>query len=161
MSLIPWKNKGQTEPSRSLMTQFRTEMDRLFDRFFRDPWGGLDEAFHALGSWHPSLDVTEDDKHVTVRADLPGVDPEDMNLSVTRTALTLSGEKREEREEKKGMAFWAERRFGSFYRQIQLPAEVDDKDVDAQYENGVLTVRLRKLHTESPRKVQIKVSNRR
>lgn len=155
MSLIPWRGKrhetrGEVVP----LSAFRHEVDRLFDSFLREPFGWGEMGWNEW--WNPSLDVSEDEKSVTVRAEVPGVKPEDINLSVMGNTLVISGEKKES-EERKGDGFYqSERRFGSFRRDVMLPAGVDSEKVSAEYAHGVLTVRLEKSPDALPKKIPVK-----
>ena len=82
------------------MVSLRSEMDRLFDSFLREPFGAMDWPHWGAGKWSPAVDVAEDDKEVTVRAELPGIDPKDLDVTVVGNQLILSGEKRESSETK-------------------------------------------------------------
>lgn len=161
MNLIPWKSKrsgnGAREASADTsLSQFRHEVDRLFDRFFEDPFGGLREPPAPLGGWAPSLDVVETDKGVVVKAEVPGVDPKDIDITISGNVLTLSGEKSESTEEKGDSWYHSERRFGMFRRSVQLPSYVDTEKVSAEYVNGELTIRLDRLSSVAPKRVPVK-----
>ena len=80
------------------MVALRGEMDRLFDSFFREPFGAMDWPPWGSGKWSPAIDVAENDKELTVRAELPGIDPKDLEVSVSGNQLVLSGEKKESSE---------------------------------------------------------------
>ena len=142
MNLIPWKNKRSSE-RRELapIGRMREEMDRLFENYFREGLGDrFDRLLAPLTGYGPSLDVTEDDKSITVKADLPGVEPADIDVRVSGDLLTISGEKKQEHEEKRAGYQYTERRFGSFQRSLRLPGEVAPDQVEADYRNGVLTI---------------------
>lgn len=160
MSLIPWKHR-ESAPARGELAPWaslRYEMDRLFDSFLREPFGWSESALVASASWLPTVDVSEGEGEVVVRSEIPGVKPEDLDISVAGNVLTLAGEKKEEHE-KKGKDFHqVESRFGSFRRQVQLPADVETDDVQADYANGVLTVRLRKTERGQPKKIAVSSS---
>lgn len=158
MALIPWKNKSDQSPDggASSMTEFRNEMNRLFDTFFREPFGSLSESFSSLGRWAPTVDVAETEKCVTVRAELPGVDPTDLDITVTGDRLTISGEKKETSERKEKDYFHRESRYGSFSRTVQLPVGVDAQQVTADYDNGVLTITLQKSPEAVAKKIPVK-----
>ena len=97
MALIPWKHRppkvGEAEVSP--LASLRNEMDRLFDTFAREPLAGIEWPFSALGRWTPAVDVTEEDKTLTIRAEVPGMKPEDFEVSVAGSQLVLAGEKME------------------------------------------------------------------
>lgn len=121
---------------------FRKEMDSLFDNFFR----GFDLQTFAgtSGAFSPKVDVTEDEKEIRVNAELPGMDEKDIDVSLSMNSLTISGEKREEKEEKGKGYYQMERSYGSFSRTIPLPAEIDESAVRANFKKGVLSITLPK-----------------
>ena len=133
---------------------FRSEMDRLMDRFFRDPWS--EGWFGPVAGWTPTLDVSATDAQVLVRVELPGVDPSDLDLSVTGNVLTISGEKKKLEEKDDGRCHHIERSFGSFRRSVQLPAEIDLESIVAASQQGVLTIAMNKTPEETPRKIEIR-----
>lgn len=145
----------------------RNEVDDLFDDFFRSGWRGWpmrnrrarDVAPHALAAM-PSLDVIDKESEVKLIADLPGLSEEDIDVQVTDSMLTISGEKKEEIDEgdKEGERYVSERRFGSFTRRISLPDGIDQDKIDATFRNGVLTVRLPKKAEarQAARKIEVK-----
>jgi HSP20 family protein len=160
MSLIPWKNKQREGSAGELapMAALRGEMDRLFDSFIREPLGMLDwPAFMGGEKWWPAVDVSESDKDVTVRAEIPGIDPKDLDVTVTGSQLVLSGEKKESTEKKEKGFYHGESRYGSFRRAIPLPNGIDSEHVDAQYADGVLTLKLQKTPSAATKKIEIKV----
>jgi len=161
MSLIPWRSKqrqGTAGETPSLAT-LRSEMDRLFDTFIREPFGSLEWPFIGQGKWAPAVDVSENDQEVIVHAELPGIDPKDLDVTLSGNQLVLTGEKKESAE-KSGKGFYrSEIRFGSFRRSVPLPEGIDPDNVDAQYANGVLTLRLKKLHAAAPKRIEVKLKS--
>lgn len=156
MSIIPWRGKRQDaefEPVRTL-DAFRAEMDRMFDRFLGGDWPFTRAG--GLGNWLPTVDVTETDREVTVRAEVPGLDPDDLDISVIGQVLTISGEKKESSEKKGEDYYHSERRFGSFRRSVSLPASVDSEKVSAKHKNGVVTIVLPKVESERPKRIPVK-----
>jgi HSP20 family protein len=133
---------------------FRNEMDELFDRFFSGEGNGM-----AQQTWAPRVDVKETEKEFQVKADLPGVDPKDIEISVVDGALTLRGEKREEKEEKKGNVHRTERFVGQFFREISLPPGADADKVNATSAKGVLTISIPKKPEAQPRKISVKAQD--
>ncbi len=155
MALIPWKTKRHEEQLPSTFGGFRTEMDRLFDSFLRDAAGWADR-WEIFGGGLP-LDVEETDKEVFVRAEIPGVKAEDINLSIHGDMLTITGEKKESTETQPEKGFvYQERRFGSFRRQVTLPCAVDENDVQAEYKDGVLSVHLKKSQEALPKHITVR-----
>lgn len=120
---------------------FRREMDRLFDDFFRAP------TTFRPGAWFGGdvrVDVSETDQEYEVKAELPGVEEKDVDVSLANNVLTIRGEKKSEREEKRKDYYLSERSFGSFRRDIPLGTDVDEDEVEARFDKGVLTIRLPK-----------------
>ncbi len=158
MALVPRKSRA-LGPRRQFgpLGALRTEMDRLFDTFLREPFGGLDWPSGSPGKWLPPIDVSEDDKEVVIRAELPGIDPKDLDVSVVGNQVTLRGEKKESSERKEKGYRQTETRYGSFHRTIPLPEDVDTEKIDAQYANGVLTLRLKKTAPTAAKRIEVKV----
>jgi len=130
-SLMPWTG----------LPNLRREMDRLFDRFL-EPEGG--ELPATLGEWVPSLDVSETKEAVVVKAEVPGMDPKDIHVTLQENFLTINGEKKQEKEEKDERHHRIERSYGAFTRSVRLSVAVDASKVDAKFKNGLLTVTLTK-----------------
>ena len=137
----------------------RRQMDRLFDEF-SDGFGltpfGRGALEESWGGYTPRVDLTEDEKAYTVTAELPGMDEKDVEVTLSDNALTLRGEKKHESEEKGKNFYRMERSYGSFQRVVPIPAEVDDKKIEATFKKGVLTVNLPK--TEAARKEEKKIT---
>ena len=143
-----------TKPAQGL-SMFRRELDRAFDRtlraFARDPWGALEDL---EPSWPPT-DVSEDEKSFSVRMDVPGLGPKDIDVEVSEDVLTVKGARKEEHEEWNGGTYRHERFYGSFARSITLPPSVDAEKVEAKYDKGVLTVTAPKVPGAEPKKVPV------
>jgi HSP20 family protein len=124
---------------------FRHEMDRLFDSFFAPSQFGR-AGFGGLGdfAFNPAVDLTENEKELRLRADLPGVNEKDVEISLDGDVLTIRGEKREERTEDGERRRFVERSYGSFERSIALPFTPKDEDIKADFKDGVLTVTAKK-----------------
>jgi HSP20 family protein len=120
-------------PGFGMLDPFRKGMEDLMDRFFGDDA----ETGRALKTWAPRVDVEETEKEFLVKADLPGVEPKNVEIAVEHGVLTVRGEKKEEKEEKKKDYHRVERFTGSFYRSVPLPAGVDAEKVTATSANGV------------------------
>ena len=104
----------------------------------------------------PSLDLAETDGALEVRMDVPGMEAKDIDIQVNGNLLTVSGERKEEREEKGKTYHRVERRTGSFSRSVTLPCPVEEEDVDAQYKNGILTIRMPKTEEAKAHKITVK-----
>lgn len=152
MNLIPWRKAEKTNGGMGTgITRLRDEMDQLFDQFFQDPWGAISRAAGQL-----AVDVTESDEEVRVVAELPGVDPKDVDINISGNMLTITGEKKQETEEKQRNYYFAERAFGRFQRSIELPSSVDPDKVDALYKNGTLTIHMAKRSDALRKKIEVK-----
>ena len=148
------KKYREDEPF-GLLSSFRDEMDRLFDDFF-SPWRGRG-LLPRETIWTPQLDVYEDENNIIVNVDVPGMKPEDIDISVSGNALSIRGEKKQE-EKKEGKDYYRmERAYGSFSRTVELPSTVDTKKINATYKDGVLEVVLPKVEEAKPQKIKIKV----
>lgn len=161
MALIPWRNKvrergpGETSPLATL----RTEIDRLFESFLREPLGGIDWPFGSERGWAPTVDIAEDEKEYTVLAEVPGLDPKDLEVSISGSHLILAGEKKESAERQGKDFYHAESRFGAFQRTIPLPDAVDPESVQAEYANGVLVVHLKKSAAAAAKRIDVEVKD--
>lgn len=161
MALIPWRNKSrQRAPAETTpLAALRGEVDRLFDSFLREPLAGLEWPFGSERGWAPAVDVAEDEQEVTVRAEIPGMDPKDLDVTITGNHLVLAGEKKESTE-KQGKGFYhSESRFGAFRRSIPLPEAVDPDNIEAEYAQGVLEIRLKKLPSASVKRIDVKTKD--
>jgi HSP20 family protein len=145
-NLVRW------DPVRDMMS-LREAMDRLFEESFVRPRGVLAPV---EGAATLALDVLESDDDVTVRASIPGVNPDDIDISVTGDVLTIKGETSEEREEKQGNYHLRERRYGAFQRSVNLPAPVNTDKAEAEFKNGVLTLTLPKVEEVKPKSIKIR-----
>lgn len=135
-----------------MFPSIQKQMNGLFENFFK----GFDlDAFH--GGFSPALDVSETDEAVVVKAEMPGIPVEDISISLIGDVLTLSGEKKDEKEEKGENCSRIERSFGSFSRSIQLPPYISADKVDASVKDGILTISIGKKPEVKPRKIEVKV----
>lgn len=139
-------------------------IERFFDDSFLDPFFMLapvtlrSRSMSTIGTMFPKVDVTETDTEIVVRANVPGIDPEKINIEVGDDYLSLSGAiEKEEKEEKKGKVYRYEREYGEFQRSFTLPARVKKDGVVAKAKNGVLTITLPKAEEERRAKVKIEV----
>lgn len=140
------------DPFREMLT-FRNMVDRMFD----DQFGRLTEG--TGNEWNLALDVSEADEGFVVKASLPGIKPEDVNITFENNVLTIQGETRDEQETKDQRYYLRERRYGTFSRSIQVPATIKADAIEAHYENGVLTLHLPKAEEAKPKRIAIKGSS--
>jgi HSP20 family protein len=135
------------------MVSLREAMDRLFEESFVRPRGWVAPTG---GVSTLALDVFETADDVTVQASIPGIHPEDIDISITGETLTIKGEISEEKEEQEGTYYLRERRFGAFERSITLPTLVNANRAQAEFSNGVLTLTLPKVEEVKPKSIKIK-----
>lgn len=127
------------------MRRLMEEFDRMFEGFaggerLSDVFAPTEAGLMSTAAWSPQLEVMDRDGRLEVRADLPGVKPEEVKVNVEDDILTISGERKHEHETKEGGVYHCERSYGSFQRSIRLPEGVDPSSVDARFENGVLEI---------------------
>lgn len=134
-------------PVSGLLEEFEDAVGRL--------WEGREDGW-SFGYSVPSLDISETDKSVEVKLDLPGIKPKEIEIQLNGNVLTVSGERKEEQEEKGKTYHRVERRSGSFSRSITLPCAVQEDEVAAEYRDGVLTVTLPKTEEARTRKIAVK-----
>ncbi len=150
------RNLGRFDPFRDLRSM-QSRMDQLFGEALQRQAGSTeDEPLRA--SWLPSVDVHENDTEITLRAELPGMSQDDVELTLDKGRLTIQGEKRLEREDTDGDYRRIESSYGSFYRSFPLPESVDQDAIDARFENGVLYVTLPKVEEAKPKRIALKIN---
>ena len=147
MTIVRW------EPLREL-SSLQTEVNRLFDTVFDAPRAGTGTGHRR---WIPAMDLVETDEHFVLRADLPGMKEDDVKIEVEDSTLTLSGERKSEHEANGEGYHRVERSYGAFSRSLTLPKGVDPSAVTANFDRGVLEVRIPKPEERKPRRVAIAV----
>jgi HSP20 family protein len=150
MTLVRW------DPFR----EFSQIQDRL-NRVFSDAYGrpGSDEGFMTSGAWVPPVDIYQNgDKELVLKAELPDMVREDIDVTVENDTLTIKGEKKFAGEPKEEQFHRIERRYGAFSRSFSLPPTVDATKVSAEYKNGVLTVKLPVREEAKPRSIKVDVA---
>jgi HSP20 family protein len=146
MTLVPY-----IKQNRNSLSTLHNEMDDLFDSFFR----GLDKPFAGYKTW-PAIDVAEDENAIHVRAEVPGCNAEDIDISVYGNTLTISGEKKIKEEKKEKGYYHVESSYGTFRREITLPTDVDSEKVDATCKDGILSITMPKAARAKAVKVKVK-----
>ncbi len=134
--------------------------DRL-QRMLTETLGGLDWQYRdsAAASWVPPVDIFEEADAIRIAAEIPGVKPHDIKLSLEGNLLTIHGTKQQEAEEKTERVHRYERTYGAFERSFTLPATVEPKDINATYDQGVLTITLPKSERAKPRQIEVQVGS--
>ncbi len=148
-----WKPVTELTPFREF-ERMRRDMDRLWDSFFEVAPRRRGEE---RGEWLPSLDVSETKNELVVKAEVPGMDAKDIDISLSDGVLTIKGEKKQEKEEKEADYHLVERSYGAFTRSIQLPKEVQGDKIHASYKDGILRVTLPKSEEAKKKDIKIKV----
>lgn len=162
--LIPWKKNDQNIDIRRVqnedsLLELRSQMNRLFDDVFERPFSLSPFVSNSslMGNFAPLLDVSESDKEIKISAELPGMEPEDIHITLDHNTLTISGEKRAEKEEKGKHHYRIERSYGSFRRSIPLLAEVQEDKIDATFKRGVLKIKLPKIKLAQAKSKRIEI----
>lgn len=153
MNLVPWKSRETGLDLFDNLEDFQREMNRLFDL-------KLSRSFKAgNGStlWAPAVDIADEKDQIRVKADLPGMRREDIDVTVENDVLTIKGEKREEKEVKEKDMVRSERYYGAFHRAFSLPASIDATKVNASYKDGVLEIALPKKEGAKSRQIKVDV----
>lgn len=153
-AVSPWRPFGE-------LTTWERDMDRMLDDFFGrrarpwwpERWLRLDE----MEVRPPVVDVFEDKEDVVVKAELPGMEKDNIEVNLTDHTLTIKGEKKKEEEIKKENYYRAERSYGSFVRTLELPTEVKSDKVKAAFKNGILEIRMPKTEEAKAKEVKVKV----
>lgn len=158
-SLMPWTSDRETSETKRRQEPVRylhNEMNRLFDEVFRD--FGMPMRAGALfgGSFHPTMDLSEHDDDYVIRAELPGMEQKDIDVSLADGVLTVSGEKKQEDNREENGHSHHESSWGQFQRRMLLPGAVKEDQIEASFKNGVLSIRLPKAEDSKARRIDIK-----
>lgn len=149
-NLIPWRKKEKAGD----LANIQNEINRLFNTSL-SRWFDTDNLLES--AWSPAIDVKESKDDVVIVADIPGVNKEDIEVSVHGDILTIKGEKKQETQEKGKDFIHTERFYGSFSKSISLPCETDISKADTNYKDGVLKIVLPKKEEAKTKQIQIKV----
>jgi HSP20 family protein len=152
MALIRW------EPAAELNT-IQNEMNRLFNTFFDQP-AATGRGGATPQRWVPAMDLVETADHYVLRADLPGLSDDDINIQLEDNVLTISGERKTKHEQQDEGYYRIERASGTFARSLTLPEGVESDKVHAHFDRGVLEIRISKPEQKKPRQVQITLGTR-
>jgi HSP20 family protein len=138
------------DPFRELRS-LQDEVNRLFTGSFDRGETGM-----MRGAWNPSVDIFENKDQIVLEAELPGMKPEDVNISIENNVLTIHGERRFEKKDESDNFHRVERSYGSFTRSFTLPPTVSSENVEANFDNGILRLALAKREEAKPRRIEIK-----
>ncbi len=154
MALVRWNPVRDLLPIPSDILTMQREINRMFDNFFQG--GTADDSF-GLSSWTPAVDIAEHENEFVVKLELPGVDKNDVRITMQDNVLTVRGQKKQEKESKDSSYHRIERSYGSFQRSFTLPAPVKSDKIDAVFKDGMLTVSLPKSEEAKPKQIEVKV----
>jgi len=153
--MVSGKKKGEMESTRREFPLYGIQRDinRIFDDFFKE----FNIGFYEENRFAPKIDMTETEKEIVVRAEIPGVNEKEIDISLTQDMLTIKGEKKLEKEEKNENYYHLERSYGKFQRSVHLPVRVNENQVKAEYKNGILKIVLPKSGETKPNTKKIEV----
>src|SRR5882672_6487393 len=141
-------------PGFGRLSSLRDEIDRLFEA----PWNALGQTSQLLSGWTPAFDIFEDKDNLVVKAELPGMKKDDIQISLHDGSLSISGERKSESKNEDAEVYRSERFFGRFRRTVGLPTPVNPDTVKALYKDGILTVTLPKTEEAKPKQIDVSVS---
>ncbi|MFT3791340.1 MAG: Hsp20/alpha crystallin family protein [Rudaea sp.] len=133
--------------------RFENEIRQVFDRFFGD--ADTDQSNVVTSQWTPRVDIREEDKRFVILADVPGVDPKDIEVNMEKGILTIRGERTSESKEESAKLTRVERSYGAFYRRFALPDSADADGITASGKHGVLEISIPKKAQAAPRRIEI------
>ncbi|MFO8930418.1 Hsp20/alpha crystallin family protein [Legionella pneumophila serogroup 1] len=134
---------------------FPKDLNQVLEHFFKEP---TDSSFIDTGAWAPAVDIKEEKDKFIVVADIPGVNKEDIKVSLTNNVLTIQGQRQFEKSENKDNYSRMERVQGQFYRRFSLPQSVDESKIEASYKHGVLHVAIPKKESTVEKQIEVKIS---
>jgi len=147
--ILPWKRNKNNQAN-----ELRRQFDTMYDRFFEPDFMPATSVF-GKGKWGPNLDISEGRKDITVKAEIPGIEAKDFDISINGRRLNIRGEKKQEETEEEETYYRVERSHGYFNRTIELPSEVDPNKVDASYKKGILKIKLRKTKSSETKRIKV------
>lgn len=155
-ALSRWDPMARWSPLKEL-EEMEKRLSSVFGHVPRKAAGEKEEAM-AIADWSPLVDITEDEKEYIVKAEIPEMKKEDIKLNVHEDVLTISGERKYEKEEKGKKYHRVERAYGSFVRSFTLPEDADGTKVSAEYKDGMLKVHLPKSEKAKPKAIEVKIA---
>lgn len=148
-NLIPKRKKEDR------LTQFDKDWGNIWERGLAGALFDTPARFFDNMAF-PKVDISESKKEIIINAEIPGVDNKDIDVSIDGRYLSIKGEKKQEKEEKDSNYHMIERSYGSFQRTVELPADVDEENVEAKYKRGILKIKLKKVKGSETRKIEVK-----
>lgn len=158
MALTRWPDRyRETTDIATDLFDMQRDMNRMFDTFFRGGMQDEGNLFPTRSGWTPAIDIAEYDREYHVRVELPGVSKDDVKITMQGNILTIRGEKKQHEDPKDLNLHRSERWFGTFQRSFTLPTTVHSDNIEANYENGVLTIVCPKAEEAIPKAIDVKV----
>jgi len=155
MALIRWNPTRELSGFPTDFWNIQRDFNRLFDGFLR---GGIqDDGSKGLSLWTPAVDISERESEYQVRVELPGINKDDVKITLESNILTIRGEKKHEKDMQEENMHRMERVYGSFQRSFTLPTVVKDNEINAVFTNGILTITLPKAEEAKPKQIEVKV----
>jgi HSP20 family protein len=146
---LPWKRNKNNHAE-----ELHREIDNIYDRFFEPDFMPSSYIF-GNGKWGPKLDISEGRKNIIVKAEIPGIEAKDLDITIDGRRLNIRGEKKQEQTEEEETYYRIERSYGYFNRTIELSAEADPEKVDASYKKGILKIKLRKTKSSETKRIKV------
>jgi len=159
-NLLPSLRASKKQEADHPFYSLQREINKLFDNFFYDldkASGGWYEG--GWGTFSPAVDMRDNEKEFVIKAELPGVDEKDVEVTVTGDTVTIRGEKKEEKENQDKNYYYMERNYGSFHRVIPLPTEADPDKAEARFKNGVMEIRIPKNQASQAKGIKIPIKS--
>jgi HSP20 family protein len=154
MAIVRWNPRRELALFPTNVLSMQREINRMFDDFFRSD---TDEASLLESEWKPAVDITEEENAYVAKVEIPGVEKEDVKITLQDNVLTIRGEKKAEKKTKDASMHRVERYYGSFQRSFSLPTSVRSDAVGAEYKDGILTVVMPKAEVTKPKQIEVKV----
>ena len=154
MAIVRWKPVREIPMIPSDILGMQKDINRMFEDFFR---GGLEDTNLMTSSWSPAVDLAETGEEFLAKVELPGVDKNDIKITMENNVLTIRGEKQQEKKEKDVNFHRVERYYGSFQRSFELPGNVKNDKIDAEFNDGILTIRMPKAEEAKAKLIDVKV----
>ena len=155
MALIRWNPAHELTSLPSDVLNIQREINRMFDTFFRGEQG--EDASLFSQTWRPAVDIVERENEYVAKVELPGVSKNDVKITMQDNVLTIRGEKQQEKKDKETNFHRVERFYGSFQRSFTMPTSVRSDQIDAEYTDGILTIRMPKAEEAKPKQIEVKV----
>jgi HSP20 family protein len=154
MAIVRWNPTRELATFPTDILSMQREINRMFDDFFRSD---RDDSSLLAQNWKPAVDIVEDNDAYVAKVELPGVNKDDVKITMQDNVLTIRGEKKTENKGKEGNMHRVERFYGSFQRSFSLPTSVKSDKIEAEYKDGILTVSMPKAEEAKPKHIEVKV----